>query len=146
MSYDTEVAERVRRLLSSRGDVVEKQMVGGLSFLVNGNMCCGVTGMALMVRTGAESRSKLSASRTRSRCCSPAGLCSASSALIQQAMRLMTRLPAGCSGGSTSPPGSRLSLFARAVGAQALVGQAHQPEPGTPPGKNCGSIIALPAA
>ena len=31
-------------------------MVGGLSFLVNGNMCCGITGMALMVRVGAESR------------------------------------------------------------------------------------------
>src|SRR6266536_1769512 len=35
---------------------VEKKMVGGLSFLVNGNMCCGITGMALMVRVGAESR------------------------------------------------------------------------------------------
>lgn len=56
LSYDLEAAERVRRLLSGRGDVVEKQMVGGLSFLVNGNMCCGVTGMALMVRVGAESR------------------------------------------------------------------------------------------
>ena len=49
-------AERVRKLLSGRSDVVEKKMVGGLSFLVNGNMCCGITGMALMVRVGAESR------------------------------------------------------------------------------------------
>ena len=32
--------------------MVEKKMVGGLSFLVNGNMCCGITGMALMVRVG----------------------------------------------------------------------------------------------
>jgi hypothetical protein len=31
-------------------------MVGGLSFLVNGNMCCSITGMALMIRVGAESR------------------------------------------------------------------------------------------
>lgn len=31
-------------------------MVGGLSFLVNGNMCCGITGTALMVRVGAEGR------------------------------------------------------------------------------------------
>ena len=37
-------------------DVVEKKMVGGLSFLVNGNMCCGITGMALMVRLAADSR------------------------------------------------------------------------------------------
>ena len=43
-------------MLSGRSDVVEKKMVGGLSFLVNGNMCCGITGMALMVRLGAESR------------------------------------------------------------------------------------------
>ena len=56
MSYDPEAAERVRRLLSGRDDVMEKRMVGGLSFLVNGNMCCGITGTALMVRVGAEGR------------------------------------------------------------------------------------------
>ena len=56
MSYDPASAERVRQSLSGRSDVVEKKMVGGLSFLVNGNMCCGITGMALMVRVGADSR------------------------------------------------------------------------------------------
>jgi TfoX/Sxy family transcriptional regulator of competence genes len=56
LSYDRAAAERVRHLLSGRNDVVEKKMVGGLSFLVNGNMCCGITGTALMVRVGAESR------------------------------------------------------------------------------------------
>ena len=56
LSYDPAAAERVRQLLSGRSDVVEKKMVNGLSFLVNGNMCCGITGMALMVRVGAESR------------------------------------------------------------------------------------------
>src|SRR5215472_6059668 len=56
LSYDPEAADRVRRLLSDRSDVVEKKMVGGLSFLVNGNMCCGITGTALMIRVGAESR------------------------------------------------------------------------------------------
>ena len=56
LSFDPEAAARVRRLLSGRGDVVEKKMVGGLSFLVNGNMCCGITGLALMIRVGAESR------------------------------------------------------------------------------------------
>jgi TfoX/Sxy family transcriptional regulator of competence genes len=56
VSYDAETAERVRRLLSDRGDVTEKKMVGGLSFLVSGNMCCGVTGAALMVRVGTEDR------------------------------------------------------------------------------------------
>ena len=56
MSYDPAAAERVRQVLSGRSDVVEKKMVGGLSFLVKGNMCCGITGTALMVRVGAESR------------------------------------------------------------------------------------------
>jgi hypothetical protein len=56
LSYDPEAAERVRHLLSGRGDVVEKKTVGGVSFLVNGNNCCGFTGRVLMVRIGAESR------------------------------------------------------------------------------------------
>jgi len=42
--------ERVRAALARRDDVVEKRMVGGRSFLVNGQMCCGVVGDELMVR------------------------------------------------------------------------------------------------
>jgi TfoX/Sxy family transcriptional regulator of competence genes len=56
LSYDPEAAERVRQLLSAHDGVVEKKMVGGLSFLVNGNMCCGITGTELMVRVGADGR------------------------------------------------------------------------------------------
>ena len=58
MSYDPAAARRVRQFLSGRSDVVEKTMVGGLSFLVNGNMCCGITGTALMVRVGADGRER----------------------------------------------------------------------------------------
>ncbi len=54
MGYDEKTAERVRRILSRRRDVVEKRMVGGLSFMVNGRMCCGLTSIALMVRVGPE--------------------------------------------------------------------------------------------
>ncbi len=55
MPWSPETAERVRRLLAVRDDVVEKRMVGGgLSFLVAGRMCCGVSGDALMVRVGAD--------------------------------------------------------------------------------------------
>jgi len=56
MTYDTETAQRLRDLFADRADVVEKRMVGGLSFVVNGNMCCGVTGSDLMVRVGKEGR------------------------------------------------------------------------------------------
>jgi TfoX/Sxy family transcriptional regulator of competence genes len=56
LSFDPAAAGRVRHVLSGRSDVAEKKMVGGLSFLVDGNMCCGITGTALMVRVGAERR------------------------------------------------------------------------------------------
>ena len=52
MAYDRDTVARVRRLLASRGDVVEKKMVGGVSFNVHGRMCCGVTSTGLMVRLG----------------------------------------------------------------------------------------------
>jgi TfoX/Sxy family transcriptional regulator of competence genes len=54
MSYDEKTAERVRRILSRRRDVVEKKMFGGLCFMVNGSMCCGLTSTALMVRVGPD--------------------------------------------------------------------------------------------
>lgn len=54
MGYDQQTAERVRRTLTGRPGVVEKRMVGGLSFMVDGHMCCGVTSTALMVRIGSD--------------------------------------------------------------------------------------------
>lgn len=52
MSYDEKIAERVRRVLAGRTDVVEKKMFGGLCFMVKGSMCCGLTSTAFMVRVG----------------------------------------------------------------------------------------------
>lgn len=59
MGYEQATAERVRRILSDRTDVAEKRMVGGLSFLVGGSMCCGVSGADLMVRVGADARDRV---------------------------------------------------------------------------------------
>jgi hypothetical protein len=56
MAHDEATAARVRRILSARPDVVEKRMVGGMSFNAGGSMCCGVTGSALMVRVGRDAR------------------------------------------------------------------------------------------
>ena len=56
MGYDAATAERLRGLFAGRADVAEKRMVGGLSFAVNGTMCCGVNGSALMVRVGPDGR------------------------------------------------------------------------------------------
>ena len=40
MPYDEKTAERVRRALSGRRDIVEKKMMGGLAFTIGGGMCC----------------------------------------------------------------------------------------------------------
>jgi TfoX/Sxy family transcriptional regulator of competence genes len=53
VAYDEELAERVRRVLGSRTDVEEKNMFGGLAFMVRGHMACGLVGDTLMVRVSA---------------------------------------------------------------------------------------------
>jgi TfoX/Sxy family transcriptional regulator of competence genes len=52
MAYDEGLAQRIREGLQATPGFAEKKMFGGLCFLVNGNMACGVTGEELMVRVG----------------------------------------------------------------------------------------------
>lgn len=59
MAYDEAAAERVRRLLSGRRGLVEKKMMGAICFMLNGTMCCGVTGSALLVRVGREAYAQM---------------------------------------------------------------------------------------
>ena len=40
MPYDEKLAERIRRVLNGRRDIVEKKMMGGLAFTIGGGMCC----------------------------------------------------------------------------------------------------------
>ena len=54
MPYDEELAGRVRSALSDTAGVSEKKMFGGLAFMLNGNMCCGVDKTNLMLRVGPE--------------------------------------------------------------------------------------------
>ncbi len=54
MAFDEKLAERMRKQLAERGGVVEKHMFGGVAFMLNGNMCCGVHQAALMVRLAPE--------------------------------------------------------------------------------------------
>ncbi|QIL89593.1 TfoX/Sxy family protein [Microbulbifer harenosus] len=54
MSYSEELVEKVRDLLQEKEGLTEKQMFGGLAFMLNGNMACGVVGEELMVRVGPE--------------------------------------------------------------------------------------------
>jgi TfoX N-terminal domain len=50
MAYDEGLATRVRELLGGETGLAEMQMFGGLAFLLDGNMACGVRGHDLLVR------------------------------------------------------------------------------------------------
>jgi TfoX/Sxy family transcriptional regulator of competence genes len=54
MAFDEGLAERLRQRLAGTGGLAEKRMFGGLSFLVDGNMCVGVIGDELIARVGPE--------------------------------------------------------------------------------------------
>src|SRR5215831_259571 len=51
MSYDEDLADRIRDLLAGRRGVTEKKMFGGLAFLVRGNMAVAASGQGgILVR------------------------------------------------------------------------------------------------
>jgi TfoX/Sxy family transcriptional regulator of competence genes len=52
VSYDEELASRVRLHLIEREGYDEKKMFGGICFLLKGNMACGVLRDLLIVRVG----------------------------------------------------------------------------------------------
>lgn len=52
MAYDEGLAQIMRDALADRGGVTEKRMFGGLCFLLNGNMLCGVHKGGGMARVG----------------------------------------------------------------------------------------------
>jgi len=54
MAYDEKLATQIRAILARDEGVVEKKMFGGIGFLVNGNMACGVHKDQLVVRVGPE--------------------------------------------------------------------------------------------
>ena len=54
MAYDEKLADRIRTALARRRGVTEKKMFGGVTFLVRGNMACGVTQHDMMVRVGPD--------------------------------------------------------------------------------------------
>src|SRR5262245_44187399 len=52
MPFDERLAQRVRDILAEECPAKEKRMFGGLAFMVNGHMCCGIVGEDLVVRVG----------------------------------------------------------------------------------------------
>jgi len=49
MAYDLGLADRIRVVMGRLGDFSERKMFGGLCFLVNGHMCCGIVKSDLML-------------------------------------------------------------------------------------------------
>ncbi len=54
MAYSKELADDIRARISDHPGLTEKQMFGGIAFMLNGNMAIGVSGEELMVRVGKE--------------------------------------------------------------------------------------------
>jgi TfoX/Sxy family transcriptional regulator of competence genes len=50
MAFDEKLAARIRAQLGKKKGLTEKKMFGGIAFLLNGNMSCGVHGEEMIVR------------------------------------------------------------------------------------------------
>ena len=54
MSYDELLAQKIHDWISGRLDFEAKKMFGGIGFMLNGNMACGVYKQYLIVRVGPD--------------------------------------------------------------------------------------------
>jgi len=79
MAYEEQLAARVRTLLANRADVSERKMFGGLTFMIGGNMCCGVNGNELIVRLDPDEDEALARPHTPAQWTSPGARRAASS-------------------------------------------------------------------
>ena len=53
MSYNEQIAQKIRETLSGTRMLVEKKMFGGIAFMANNKMCIGVDKNYIMVRCDA---------------------------------------------------------------------------------------------
>jgi hypothetical protein len=54
MAYDEALAERIRPLIAARGEPTERKMFGGVAWMLQGNMACGIVGDGICVRMSPE--------------------------------------------------------------------------------------------
>src|ERR1700741_5315050 len=54
MAYSEKMADRIRESIAHISNVEEKQMFGGVCFMVNGKMCVGVVKEEMMCRINPE--------------------------------------------------------------------------------------------
>lgn len=58
MAYNLKLAERIRAEVNGL-PVIEKKMFGGVGYMLNGNMACGILGNEMIVRVNIEEYEKL---------------------------------------------------------------------------------------
>ena len=54
MAYDEILALRVQQILGDQSGLVSKKMFGGVGYMLEGNMACGVHKESLIVRVGPD--------------------------------------------------------------------------------------------
>ncbi len=65
MPYSEALADRIRDLLAARADLTEREMFGGIAFMLGGNIAVGVIGEDLLVRLGPDGERALAEPHTR---------------------------------------------------------------------------------
>ena len=59
MAFNHDVAERLRSVIGRKRGFSELKMFGGIGFLLNGNVCCGVWKNSLILRVGPDAYHEL---------------------------------------------------------------------------------------
>lgn len=54
MAYNIAIADDIRARIANHTGLSEREMFGGIAFMINGNMAVGVSGEELMVRVGKD--------------------------------------------------------------------------------------------
>ena len=54
MAYNKDLAQKIRDVLGEVPVLTEKQMIGGIGFMIQGNMACGVNKDDLIIRVGPD--------------------------------------------------------------------------------------------
>jgi TfoX/Sxy family transcriptional regulator of competence genes len=59
MAYNPKMADDIRAVMGSHPGLTEREMFGGIAFMIHGNMAVGVSGDELMVRVGKDAHDDL---------------------------------------------------------------------------------------
>ena len=79
LAYNQRLAEDIRARIGNHPGLTEKEMFGGIAFMIGGNMAVGVSGDELMVRVGKRAHDQAVAKSAPPSSIRPLDLCGAGS-------------------------------------------------------------------